>query len=129
MSNMQIYFDECSFACGYFYDPNRATSEPEDAATVNRGAPSPQGLDDFTVVPNPVSDQFTIRLDERHIGKAATLEVIDQMGRLMIRQAYPALPQEQILLESRSLPAGLMHVRVTIANQQPMSKIIVVARP
>ncbi|MFN0214144.1 MAG: T9SS type A sorting domain-containing protein [Saprospiraceae bacterium] len=118
-------FDECQSACAIYQDPppgdnNGLNEEPEDnhvAAT------------DYTVLPNPLSDVFTVILDKQCVHKKVSIVVFNQLGQLVLTNDFTSLPLEYVQLSAADLCAGIYQIHVRVNNQRPVSKTIVVIKP
>jgi hypothetical protein len=68
----------------------------------------------LTLAPNPTTGRLTVQLVQA-TAQAATLQVLDALGRPMYQQALPAAATQEHALDLQALPAGVYLVRVTSA--------------
>ena len=85
------------------------TAHYSPVASVQRSLTAPQ----LTLAPNPTTGQVTVRLLQP-TAQAATLQVLDALGREVQHLVLPAATQEQAL-DLHALPAGVYLVRVVSA--------------
>jgi hypothetical protein len=128
IGDLHNHFDECGFACGYYYVP------PVNAPQVqNNGLPLEVSkhditVSDFKVVPNPLWDEFSVIMNEESVGKAVSITITNQFGQVVLTESYTSLPSEQVQMRAATLSAGIYQISVMIGNQRPISKTIMVIK-
>lgn len=68
----------------------------------------------LTLAPNPTTGRVVVQLVQA-TAQAATLQVLDALGRTVHQQALPAAATQQQTLDLQALPTGVYLVRVTSA--------------
>jgi hypothetical protein len=68
----------------------------------------------LTLAPNPTTGRLTVQLVQA-TAQAATLQVLDALGRSVYQQGLPAAATQEQTLDLQALPAGVYLVRVTSA--------------
>ncbi|MEL7118238.1 MAG: T9SS type A sorting domain-containing protein [Bacteroidota bacterium] len=74
--------------------------------------------------PNPTRDFVNIEV-EAFIGNAATLNVFDLSGKLMLREDLGMIYQQQHIQDVQSLPAGVYIISLESAGQVAKSRVVV----
>jgi hypothetical protein len=90
-----------------------------DSAAVQTGK-----LPSFSLYPNPVKDQFTMVLNNTHLG-TMLVQVVDGSGAVRrTLQVNKSLPVTQVQVQVGDLTAGVYFVRIQIGNWSEIHKIM-----
>ena len=81
---------------------------------------------DFVVFPNPTSDQLMVRL-KNHFGKAARIDVFNNMGQLMTSQVTDKVSGEAMSFDVSEYANGTYTVTVKVDGMIRVAKRITVA--
>jgi hypothetical protein len=74
----------------------------------------------ISLYPNPVNEQLTVKCNDLNI---THIQIIDVTGRAII-DVIPKNDEQEIILDVRSLPAGLYFIKATIDKQSVVRKIV-----
>ena len=77
----------------------------------------------FTIFPNPVQDQFVLKLKSKNRNSDFSVIISDNLGRTVANLKGDG--SEQFLIERNELPSGIYHLTVRFENELPVSKRVV----
>ena len=77
------------------------------------------------IYPNPATETLRLRLPGLTNTQAATIEVLDNLGRVLRQRPALLSATDAVQLDLRGLPAGLYAVRVTTATEQYAGRVVV----
>jgi hypothetical protein len=104
LGSLHDYFDECAFICNEPIIQPKPEGVEEDVVK-----PSVQG-NDFTVVPNPMSDRFTLYLHPESVGKQVSIRILNRLGQVVFQQSLNELPDDRLPLNVANLQAGIYQI-------------------
>lgn len=87
------------------------------------GLPTP--LPGLKLFPNPATHTLYLRLPDRAGAAAATIELLDNLGRVVRRRAAAFDTGSPAQLDLRGLPAGLYAVRVRTAGEVYTGRVLI----
>ncbi len=79
---------------------------------------------EFTLFPNPVHDQVTLRLNNDQTGKML-VQITDAFGAVRASYAFSKTAEfMQVNLNTSNLAAGIYFVRIQVGNKGLVKKIV-----
>ncbi len=76
-----------------------------------------EGTQGLTVFPNPTSNELNLKIGTEYLGKNITINVMDQMGRTVLRRNINELQTQMDQINVSNLPAG-MYILSLVAEGQ-----------
>ena len=77
------------------------------------------------IYPNPASETVQVRLPGLATARAASVQVLDLLGRPVRQRTAPLGGPETVALDLRGLPAGIYAVRVQTAENEYTGRVVV----
>jgi len=82
---------------------------------------------DFTVYPNPVSDDLYVKFDLQQRPNDFSIQLLDGMGRVILNKEIQDAENEQFIkFEASDLPQGIYFVQMNFDGQVAMKKVNIV---
>ncbi|MEJ7662509.1 MAG: T9SS type A sorting domain-containing protein [Hymenobacter sp.] len=88
----------------------------------HRGAALRHALE---IYPNPAAETVQLRLPGVATARAATVEVLDALGRTVRQRPAVLSATDAVVLDLRGLPAGLYAVRVVAGGLEYTGRVVV----
>jgi hypothetical protein len=76
-----------------------------------------EGIQGLTVFPNPASSELNLKIGAEYLGKNISINVMDQMGRVVLQRNIPELQTQQEQINVSNLPGGLYIISLMTEGQ------------
>ncbi|MBK7427723.1 MAG: T9SS type A sorting domain-containing protein [Saprospiraceae bacterium] len=76
-----------------------------------------EGIQGLTVFPNPASSELNLKIGTEYLGKNISINVMDQMGRVVLQRNIHELQTQQEQINVSNLPGGLYVISLMTEGQ------------